>query len=103
VGAVVRADAVAQPAVAPRASEPLDPGVLVERHRLTGELAAEPARLLDQHDARAAVACRERRGDTTQPAADDEHLRSSLAHRATLARMVRRAAIRLFARSTVMG
>ena len=49
-GAVVRADAVAQRAVGRGDAEPLDPGVLVGRHGLAGELAADPVGRLGQHD-----------------------------------------------------
>jgi hypothetical protein len=43
-------DSIPQPAVARRATHLLDPGMLVRRHRLGGELAADPIRLLGEHD-----------------------------------------------------
>ena len=42
-------DSVPQAAVARRASHRLDPGMLVRRDRLGGELAADPIRLLGEH------------------------------------------------------
>jgi hypothetical protein len=43
-------DSVPQAAVARRAAQLLDPGMLVRRDRLGGELAADPVRLLGEHD-----------------------------------------------------
>jgi hypothetical protein len=74
MGAVVRTDALAQRAVARRASEALDPRVLVGRHGLRGELAADPVALLGQNHAAPGTACRERRGDAAEAAAHDQDL-----------------------------
>jgi hypothetical protein len=54
--------------------------MLVERHRLARELAAEPRGVLHQHDVGAALRGRERGRHAAQPAADDEHRAPGLAH-----------------------
>ena len=74
VRAVVRADRLAQGAVARGAAEVLDPRVLVERHGLARELAAEPVGLLAQHDARAPIGRGQRGRHAAQPAARDQHV-----------------------------
>src|SRR5688500_18147555 len=43
-------DSIPQPAVARRATHLLDPGMLVRRDSLGSELAADPVRLLGEHD-----------------------------------------------------
>ena len=80
VRAVVRADAVTQPAVARGDAEVLRPGVLVEWHGLTCELSAEPASLLCHDDLGIGLRRRERRRDAAQPTPDDKHLRPLLVH-----------------------
>ena len=81
VGAVMRADPVAQPPVAPGAAAALDPAVLVRRDRLAGELAADPAGRLRHHDVVAPRGGGERGRDAAQAAAHDEDVASSLGHR----------------------
>ena len=74
VVAVVVADAVAVGAVAPRAAERLDPGVLVGRDGLRGELAADPVGLLGHHHAQAVAQRGQRGGAAAGAAADDRHV-----------------------------
>ena len=74
VRAVVGPDAVAQRAVAGRAAEPLDPRVLVGRHRLARELPPDPPRRSGEHDGRPAVGGGERSGHGTEPGAGDQHV-----------------------------
>ncbi|CAM5495478.1 hypothetical protein SVIOM342S_01811 [Streptomyces violaceorubidus] len=69
---VVLADALAQSPVGGGGAELFDPRVLVGRHGLAGELAADPVRLLGQDDAAAGPAGGEGRGDAAESAADDE-------------------------------
>ena len=64
---VVRADAVAQPAVPPGDAEALRPRVLVERHRLDRVLPADPSSVLRQDDAGATLHRRERRATPPSP------------------------------------
>ena len=55
-------------------AELLDPGVLVRRHGLAGELPAEPVGLLGEHDAAPGTQRAERGGDAAEPAADHQHV-----------------------------
>ena len=66
------ADAVAQCAVAGGDAELLDPGVLVRRHRLRGQLATDPRELLGQDHVRPAVGGGKGGGDASQSCSDDE-------------------------------
>ena len=74
VGAVVGADRLAQRPVAGGAAEVLDPRVLVGRHGLARELAAEPVRLLAEHHARAALRGGQRGRHAAEPAPRYEHV-----------------------------
>ena len=76
--AVVGADAVAQRAVARGAAVRLDPGVLVGRHRLAGELPADPVGRLAQHDVEPAAGRGDRRRDPAEAAAGDQDVRAPL-------------------------
>lgn len=70
--AVVPPDLLAQPPVRGGRPEPLHPRVLVGGHGLTGELAADPVRLLGEHDAASCPAGGECGGHATEAAAHDE-------------------------------
>ena len=76
---VVRADSLAERRVAARARRAFDPGVLVRRHRLGGELSAEPVELLDEHYPGAEARRGERRRHPAEAAADDEDIGTHLA------------------------
>jgi hypothetical protein len=74
--AVVRPDAVAQLPVAGGAAEALDPRVLVRRHRLRGQLPAQPVGLLREQHRATPPQGGERRRHTAQTATDDEDVRA---------------------------
>ena len=76
--AVVRADAVAQRAVARRAAVRLDPRVLVRRHRLARELPADPVGRLAHDDVEPAAGGGDRRRHAAEPAADDQDVGAAL-------------------------
>ena len=78
---VVAADAVAQFTVAAGDPELLHPAVLVRRHRLAGQLPAEPGVLLGEDDPPTGSNGGESGCDTAQTAADHEHVRIELRHR----------------------
>ena len=103
VRAVVRADPVAQPAVRRRAAAPLDPAVLVRRHGLAGELAAEPVGGLGHHDGAPARRRRQRRGDAAEAAAHDQDVAPPLGHRIPSSRVGRREGPRVRGPSVRLG
>lgn len=70
VRAVVGADEFAVAAVVARAAEMRDPAVLVGRHGLRGELAADPGELFGHDDGAAGLGDRERGGDAADSASD---------------------------------
>ncbi len=83
MAAIIGADGGAQLAIGPRAAELLDPGMLVRRHRLLGELAADPIRFLGENYALAVARRRQRRGTAAEPAADNDHVGAEFARRSS--------------------
>jgi len=71
---VISAHVVAILAVAARAAKLLNPAVLVRRHCLCRQLAANPVRFLRQDDAVAQAGRRHRRRHATGAAADDQDI-----------------------------
>jgi len=78
VVAVVLADALAEGAPGSGAAEHFDPGMFVRRHRLRGELAADPAGLLGHDHAQAGAAGGQRGGATARAAAHDGDIAGDL-------------------------
>src|SRR5690606_10455767 len=70
----ILADAVAQLAIGAGDAELLDPGMLIGRHGLARELAAEPVEFLGENDGAAGAQGAESRGDATEAATDDEKI-----------------------------
>src|SRR5688572_22108783 len=69
--AVVVANPLAKVAIAPRATEGLDPLMLIGRDRLAGELAADPVGLFGEDDGAAKRCSAQGGGDAAGAAADD--------------------------------
>ena len=80
---MVRADPVAQCAIACRATVSLDPGMLVGRDRLARDLPAEPVGRLG-HRWASAGGRGERRGNAAQAAAGHQDVASPLRHRPSI-------------------
>ena len=85
VAQVVVADPPAQPLIRGGAAGALDPGVLIERHRLRRQLPADPVGLLGHHHAQAGARGRKGRGASAEAAADDDQIRRELPGRPAIA------------------
>src|SRR5439155_3575786 len=72
------ADASAESSIGPRGAELLDPRVFVRRHRLRGQLAADPVGLLSEDHAPTSTGGGEGRGAAAGAAADDDDISLAL-------------------------
>ena len=79
--AIILADGIPVVAIGAGAAELLDPGMLVRRNALGGELAADPVCLFRQDDAHAVAQSGERGGASTDAGTDNRDVGMKVAGR----------------------